>query len=458
MNKIEETKYNNLHSNRLMKELKLLITDSFIFKNYFSKIKVAIIKDKYIYLLTNKNKKENIDVFNEYKNVFNEVINSLFPDHKYKFIWNEDVDKYKDKNINKEDNIITYLDIRKDHTFENYVEGKFNHEAIKICKMIINGEKNFNPVLIYGKSGLGKTHLLHATINQLLKDNVKVMYINPSIFVREVSSLLQENNQAKIKKMKKALDEIDILMFDDLQSLTVGNKRSTLNLLFTILDERINKQRVTIFTLDKPIDLLIEALDNRLYTRLAMGLQQEIKSPSQEELAKILISILKENNMNPENWDKDAISLITQNFASDVRNLIGGINKIKFHKSEIDSSYNSQYSLSIVKNILSSINKDQITVSPDKIIHFISKYYKINMNEIINKNREKNVVLARNIAIYIIREQLKLPLDKIGSIFGNRDHSTIINSIKNIEKQLKEVNNNLNQTIAEIKDSIYRLK
>ncbi|VEU76603.1 chromosomal replication initiator protein DnaA [Mycoplasmopsis columbina] len=347
--------------------------------------------------------------------------------------------------------------LNKEYTFENYVRADFNEEALRVAEHIINDGNQYNPLFIFAKSGLGKTHLIQAIAHKMKKQGRSVIYINPNTFTRHISVLLQENNQQKIKEMKEQFEEADIVMFDDFQSLGVGNKKGTLQVIFSILDQRISVNKVTIFSSDKPLYLLNQAFDERLISRLSAGLQIEIKRPSQDDLFKIVNFLIDKYQMDSKKWDKEAIVYITRNYANNIRNLLGALTRIRFHKNEIDKNLNSRYSLVTVNNILDTMQKNKENVTAETIIDYVAKHYKISKKDILGKSRKRDIVLARHIAMFVIREQLKFSLEKIASLFGNRDHSTVVNAIRKIEKECDEPDHSMKNTISLIKDDIYRI-
>ncbi|UUD35253.1 chromosomal replication initiator protein DnaA [Mycoplasmopsis caviae] len=349
------------------------------------------------------------------------------------------------------------VDINKELTFDNYVESNFNKDAIKLANYLIKGGIEYNPIFIYAKSGLGKTHLLHAIGNKLQEQGKSVKYINPSIYARDISFYLQENDQAKLKRIKDEFDNADYLMFDDFQSYGVGNKKATIQTIYNILDFRLNNDKITIFCSDKPINNLNAMFDERLVSRLFMGLQLEIKQPQQEDLLRVLDYMLDINQMQPEAWEKEAKNFITRNYSTSIRTLIGAITRLKFYRAEM-SRTNSKYTVAVVNSILKDMQQTKENITPDSIIEYVAKYYKIPKKEILGKGRQKDVVLARHIAIYVIRNQLEIPLEQIGQIFGNRDHSTIINAIKKIETESDMPDKTIKRTISMISDDIYKLK
>lgn len=136
---------------------------------------------------------------------------------------------------------------------------------------------------------------------------------------------------------------------------------------------------------------------------------------------------------------------------------MGALSRIKFYKNDIIQK-NSKYTLSVVDSILRDIQESKETITPETIIDYVAKYYKISKKDILGKGRQKEVVLARHIAIYLIRDQINIPLQQIGRFFGNRDHSTILNAIKKIEKESDNPDLSLRRTISAISDDLYRKK
>ncbi|WP_029512768.1 chromosomal replication initiator protein DnaA [Mycoplasmopsis iners] len=444
----------------LLESIKINIQDNLIFKKYLSLFQIVKIEKNIVYIFTNQSNKTAKSIIDKYDEIIKLAITeTLGMNYSFKLYWKENI-KTKSVNLQTEKeqkNVVEGIEVKKNFSFENYVEGDFNKYAIVLAKRIATGDTEYVPAFIYGKSGLGKTHLLHAIANEAKKNNLSYKIINPSVFTTEISLLLQENNQAKLKKMRNEFNSVDIIMFDDFQILGQGNKKGTTGIVFNILDQRNSDKKMTVFASDRPLELLKNSFDDRMISRIEQGIPMEITDPTQSDLYKLTKFIIEQEKMNPEGWDDESIKFITRNFAKNVRELQKAINVIKFHKQEVDKKLNSKYTLITVKNILSSIQKNKESITPEKIIDYVSKYYKVPKKDIIGKNRTKDVVLARNIAIRIIKEQLKFSLEKIGSIFGNRDHTTILNSLEKIEKLLEDEDQNLKRTISQISDDIYRL-
>ncbi|QSF13508.1 chromosomal replication initiator protein DnaA [Mycoplasma sp. Mirounga ES2805-ORL] len=449
------------------------IQDKMLFDNMLSKLVIVHVdEERVVFLAGSRITETTIKYINNFfKDDIEEALRAVFKQPKaYEIILNSSQIKNvksetKLTNNNKEEKENTLENnykntIEKNKTFDNYVESVFNTDAIRIGKNIIENlqEANeFSPVFIFSKSGLGKTHLLHAIGNKLIEQNINVIYVNSNSFTNDVSRLLQENNQTKIKALKDMFYNADVLMFDDFQSFSIGNKKSTLQFVFNILDARLNK-KMTIICSDKPISLLKNSFDDRLISRLSAGLSIEIKKPDKNDLDKILDFLTGVYGMPSENWENEAKDYITRNFSSSIRHMLGAIKKMSFYKSKITKTTNSKYTYLMVSKILGGLLHNKQNITPETIIEFVSKYYKISKKEIMGGGRRKEVVLARHIAIYIIREELKLPLEKIGSHFNNRDHSTITSAIAKIQKECYEPDKNTKNVIAAISHDIYNRK
>lgn len=344
-----------------------------------------------------------------------------------------------------------------DLTFENYVEAGFNKDAIKLAKQIIDGSANYNPAFIFGKSGIGKTHLLHALGNELVKKGKTVRYVNPQIYLMDITTVLQEHDIKVLKAQKDWFDNVDVLMFDDFQNYGTGNKKSTIQTIQSTLDNRMNNKKVTLFCADKPVNSLTTMFDERLTTRLAAGLQVEILKPGPKDFSKIFEYLLNKNNYDIALWDQDAKEFILRNFTDSIRTLLGVISRLNFYKPEFEER-KARYTLPNVKQILKTIQKNKDNITPDEILDYIAKYYKISKKDIIGTSRKKDFVVARHITFYIIREQLKMSLEDIGKLFHNRDHTTILSALAKLKKEMDEPDSSLKRTISYITDDLFRIK
>lgn len=445
------------------------INDPMTFKTFFENLSIYKIGlNNIVYITSDKLTDIMINFINQqYKQVILKALKDTFEQaYDYKLIMNIDEIEEKTpsfKMLTKQNASLKKQEsssLNKDFTFENYVESKFNESVVKLGKYIIEnaGQQNeYNLIFIYSKSGLGKTHFLYAVGNKLNKKGLVVKYINPDIFSRDISSLLKENNQAKIKAIHEVFHRADVVMFDDFQNYGIGNKKATVQTIFNILDYRITNNLLTLICADKPSNSLSNSFDARISTRLSQGLQLEIKTPDNNDWNKILDFILDNNDIDPNNWENEAKSFLTRNYTSSIRALLGAVKRVKFY-GEFIKQTNTKYTLAVMNSIFKDIQQNKENITPESIIEHVCKYYKINKKEVLGKGRNKNVVLARHIAIFIVRTQLEISLEQIGKIFGNRDHSTIINAIKKIEKEIEEPDKSISKAISLLNNDIYKVK
>ncbi|MCT4469566.1 DnaA ATPase domain-containing protein [Mycoplasma sp. HS2188] len=448
-----------------------IVDDKMILKSFFTRVKIYDIENDEVVMITDLKGDSLNFLRRDYKEKIIKALSETF-DRKVTFRFDIIEQKKETKKAlnsetkeNKNDvfeiknqtifTSKTNSQFKKEFSFENYVESDFNREVIKIGKLIADGNFLYTPVFISSKSGLGKTHWLNAVGLELEKKNISVIYLNPIDFVTEATMILQDNKQEKIKEWYQKYYSVDVLMFDDFQNYGQGNKKSTLAAINQIVDNRIISNKLTIFTSDKDSRLLNTMFDQRLLTRITAGLQLKINPMKQDDLIILLNHFLIRNQISPENWEDEAKKFMARNFLDSIRKLIGAVNMLNYYKNDIETKSNSKYTYAIVKKILSEIsnNKD---VTPDSVIEHVAKYYKIHKKDILGKSRKKEFVIARHIAMFIIRDELKFSLIKIGEIFGNRDHSTVVNAVKKVEFQKERGDMSYERALSDISDEIHK--
>ena len=367
------------------------------------------------------------------------IINDTFSDffkrnYKCSIITTNDYLKENSEMIEKElnDNLMS------DFTFENFVEGPSNREAktAALACAIKPGQKAYNPLFIYGDSGLGKTHLLNAIGNYIKENNseMKVLYISSMTFVNDAVKAIKEKT---IDEYKNQLNSLDVLLFDDIQNLS--NKPQSKDIFFNIYNELFNNRKQVVFTSDRSPSQ-IKDVEDRLKTRFSQGLSVTINSLEYETAFEILKMKLKSHGINDNSIDDDVLSFIATNFSSDVRNLEGAINRLLFYSINF---FNTQ---KIDLNVALEAFKDQKTTLLSKndnldvrnIIKAVADYYGLTEKQIKSKSRTKNIATARHISMYLSRKLLDLSYDKIGEEFGGKDHSTVLSAYEKIDKLVRE--------------------
>ncbi len=326
------------------------------------------------------------------------------------------------------------MPIQKDRTFDNFIVGDCNKESqAASLACALNPGKFFNPLFIYGNSGLGKTHLLMAIANYVLKNDPskKVYYTESLKFVETVVNAIRDN---RIEEFKHYMYNMDLLLVDDIQFL--AGKEKSHEIFFTIYNELVNnKKQVCIASDRQPRE--IKGLEERLISRFSSGLSVGIDSPEFETSLAILQSKIKQNGYGIDDVDQEGLAYIASNFSGNVRDLEGAWNRVLFYAIEFQPD-GGCIKFETVMNALKNqaVVSDKTGLSPKKIIKVVADYYGLTKQQITSKTRTKNISNARQISIYLCRKLLDIPYIKIGDEFGGRDHSTIISACTKVEKQI----------------------
>lgn len=326
--------------------------------------------------------------------------------------------------------------INKQLTFDNFIVGKCNresHAAALACA--VDPGKFFNPLFIYGNSGLGKTHLLSAIANYISKQDphANIFYIGTLKFVEMVVDCLKTG---RIDAFKKYMYSVDVLLIDDVQFLAGKDKMH--EIFFTIFNELVNNRKQIVIASDRlPQD--IKGLEDRLITRFSSGLSIGIDSPEFETSVQMLKSKLDNSVYSDASFDEDVFTFIASNFNRNVRDLEGALNRVIFYAIQFQQD-GGRIKLETAMQALkgqTTVNEEKSKLTVKKIIKTVADYYGLTPQQIISKARTGPIANARHISIYLSRKLLDLSYIKIGEEFGGRDHSTIISSCTKVEKLSK---------------------
>lgn len=319
-------------------------------------------------------------------------------------------------------------------TFDNFIVGPSNnesHSAALACAY--RPGQYYTPLFIYGNSGLGKTHLLNAIGNYILKGNpdAKVLYTSSSDFVRQVA--LSISNQT-IEDFKEQMYNLDVLLIDDIQFL--AGKEKSHEIFFHIFNELVFNKKQIVITSDR-IPTEIKGLEDRLISRFSSGLSVSVDTPEFDTALQILELKLKHKAVDASIFDSDVLSYVASNYCKDVRMLEGALNRLLFFS--IEFSQNDHINLEIAMRAFKGSSEQVSTQELDTktIKRIVADYYGLTQAQLVSKARTKAISNARHIAIYLCRKHLDLPYNKIGEDFGKRDHSTIISACDKIDKKLK---------------------
>ncbi len=344
--------------------------------------------------------------------------------------------KLNEPYVNREDNL------NPKYIFDNFIIGPFNELAFAAAQTVIKRPgMDYNPLYIYGGTGLGKTHLIQAVGNSLKKDGKTVFYMTSERYTVELVSAMQNNT---INQFKEKYRKYDALIIDDVQFF--GGKDKTQEEVFHLFNDFYNSNKQIIYSSDKP-PKLIQNLEERLKSRFEGGMTVDISKPEYESRVAILKTKLKQMNKSLSN---DLIDFIAVNIQESIRELEGVLNTV-ICQSQLK---NKELTISDVRGLIKNNVKRQKTVSISEIMKAISEFYNIEEKFLYEKTRRREVVKPRQIGMYILREDMNYSYPHIGQKMGGRDHTTVIHACEKIKEEIKN-NDTLLGEIEQIKTLLF---
>ena len=323
-----------------------------------------------------------------------------------------------------------YLD--PNFTFENFVIGRSNIQSQSASIMVANNPGfSYNPLFIYGNSGLGKTHLLNAIGNKISENfpDYKIGFVSGIDFVEGVAESIKNH---EIDEFKREFYNLDVLLVDDIQF--IAGKEKTHEVFFSIFNELVNNRKQVVLTSDRmPKD--IKGLEERIISRFNQGLNVNIEAPEYETSLNILKRKLEGNQTSV---DDEVLSYIATNFSQDVRQLEGALNRLLFYTitfSPVDH-ITIKEAYEAFKDQIPASRSNELSV--DLIKKVVCDYYGVSKSQLNSKIRTKNIAIPRQIAMYLSRKLLDLSYKDIGYSFGKRDHSTVISACDKVEDRAKK--------------------
>ena len=338
-----------------------------------------------------------------------------------------------------------FLPGTEEYTFERFVVGSSNKFAHAAAQAVADAPgKSYNPLFIYGESGLGKTHLLYAIAHTVHKNkpNFRIVYIKGDAFTNE---LIQAIREGKNQEFREKYRGADVFLMDDVQF--IAGRDSTQEEMFHTFNTLYEAKKQIVFTSDRPPKEMTR-LEDRLKTRFEWGLLADIQPPDYEtRMAIIKNKAIRIGVELPE----PVLQYIAENITANVRQIEGTVNKIMALRELEGNDVDSATVIRAVRDMLR--DKSDILPSSDVIIKEVCKFYNIEDSALRGQSRVKDTAVARQVAMYLIRSQTNLSLNDIGREFGNRDHTTVLHAIQRIEKQMKD-NAELTEIIKDIKANI----
>lgn len=331
---------------------------------------------------------------------------------------------------NKKANFKKHQLLQEEYTFDTFIPGDNSNFAYNASIAVAkNPGKQYNPILLYGGSGLGKTHLMQAIGNYIYNnggEKLKICYVSAETFTNEFTVSIKEG---KTNAFKNKYRNLDILLLDDIHFLQ--NKEQTQEELFYTFNALHEKKAQMVFTCDRPIKE-IKNMAARLVSRLANGLCIDLQPPSYETRVAIL---QKKIDLMDKTLSQDIVEYIAKNIETNVRDLEAALNKVFGYADLVEKKPDLEITKHLLKDVMDSGSTESISI--DVIQKVIADNYQISVADLKGKKRDKKFVIPRQIAIYVARELTEMAYTDIGNEFGGKDHSTIMSAYNKIAEQIK---------------------
>lgn len=318
----------------------------------------------------------------------------------------------------------TYL-INPKNTFDNFIVGSSNQLSHAACLAVANAPaRAYNPLFLYGETGLGKTHLMHAVAHYILgeKPHSKVVYVSSEKFTNEFIQAIQKNEMMKFRRRYR---KVDLLLIDDIHFLS--GKERIQEEFFHTFNELFETQRQIILTSDRPVSE-IEKLEKRLVSRFQWGLVTDVQAPDYETRLAILSKKAESMKLS---ITQPILEFLAERVAKNVRRMEGALARISSYISLVADKIDIPSVEKLLKDILQEEAQERVTI--EKVQQKVTEHYQVRLADIQSKKRPANIVLPRQVAMFLSRELTDSSLKEIGEAFGGRDHGTVIHACKTIE-------------------------
>lgn len=425
------------------------------YKTWFEPLRVKSLdkENKIIYLTTDNSLSISL-INNRYRRIFENTLHSIFgADYAFSLEYQKEEDLVINNVGDKEPEFKDEYYFNPRFNFKNFVVGNNNKLAHAAAVAVAeNPSEAYNPLFLYGASGLGKTHLMHAIGHHILKtrDDLKVLYVSSEMFMNEMVSALRKNelrNENNMSEFRKKYREVDVLLIDDIQFLE--DKISTQEEFFNTFNSLFSLNKQIIISSDRPPTKL-KKMDERLTSRFQWNLVADIIPPDYEMRVAILINMAELDGITLNEDIMEVINLIAENIKENVREMEGAFSRIVSFSNLLGEKIDVHFSKKVLKDIISSTDRE---VTPEKIKKKVCSYFNIKLADIESQKRTRNIAFPRQVAMYICRDMTDLSLPKIGEVFGGRDHSTVIHACDKIASEMK-VKESLREIVENLKEDI----
>lgn len=315
-----------------------------------------------------------------------------------------------------------------EYTFDTFIVGNSNRFAHAAAVAVANTPATaYNPLFIYGGSGLGKTHLLYAIMNKTRENNpnANIVYLKGDDFTNELIQAIQNGKQMEFRSKYRYAD---LFLVDDIQF--IAGKDSTQDEFFHTFNTLYEAKKQIVLTSDRP-PKEIATLEERLRTRFEWGLLADVQPPDFETRMAI---IRRKANILEVDLPEEVLNIIANNVKTNIRQLEGAVKKLKAFHQLTGAQINATITMTAIKDMFTDGGGKALT--PENIIMEVARYHSLKPADLIGKKRTSEVTMPRQIAMYIIRETTDLSLPNIGKSFGGRDHTTVMHAIKKVEQEM----------------------
>ena len=422
------------------------------FKTWIAPLKFYEVENNVVKIVIPSDQAQSVSyISSKYKSYFQVSISEMFnQEYDISFLLEKDLNKETEK---EKENIVYNINsvkanLNPKYNFDTFVVGsnnKFAHSAA-LAVAESPGEV-YNPLFLYGGAGLGKTHLMHSIGHFILEQNpeMKVLYVNSESFTNEVIESIRSGNAASMTNLREKYRTIDVLLLDDVQFI-IG-KESTQEEFFHTFNALHTAGKQIILSSDKPPKEM-EILDERFRSRFEWGLIADIQAPDYETR----MAILKKNILNYGiEIDEEILKYIASNIKSNIRELEGALKKV-MASSKLN---NKELSMDVAEDALKDIIYPEAPkeITPDLIMTIVADHFGVTMADIKSSKRNSELVLPRQIFMYLCREMIDIPLTSIANILGKKDHSTILHGVKKIKNEI-ETSDDIKNKVEIIKKKI----
>lgn len=318
------------------------------------------------------------------------------------------------------------------YTFDTFIVGDSNRHAHATCLAVADlpAQDNFNPLFLYGNSGLGKTHLMQSIAHYILQkdDKTNVLYVPSETFTNEIIDAIRNHTTNEFREKYR---KVDVLLIDDVQF--IKDKDSTQMEFFNTFNTLYNDKKQIILSSDRP-PKEIKTLDERIISRFECGVPIDIHEPDYETRMAILKNKAEMDHLT--GIPDEVFVYIAENVTNNIRELEGALNKISVYSKLMSEKVTLETAKYSLKDI---INKDtNVSITPDLIIKTVSEHMGVSEDDIRSKKRSQDIATARQVVMYLCREHTVLALKSIGNAVGGKDHATVINGITRVEAKMAE--------------------